>query len=108
MASILTPPDTPTGPSFEEERQLSLWSGPAASELDITPHVLIQLEDDLERSRMREAFWISVIVHLMVVLFLVFSPKLFPGIRGVALLTPADLMKDKQLTYLDQIGRAHV
>jgi TonB family protein len=101
MASILTPPDTPTGSSLEEERQLSLWNGSAPGTLDLTPHVLIQLEDDLERSRMREAFWISVIVHLMVVLFLVFSPKLFPGIRGVALLTPADLMRDKELTYLD-------
>ncbi len=50
---------------------------------------------------MREAFWISVVVHLLVVIFLAFSPKLFPGLRGVELLTPSDLMRDKQLTYLD-------
>lgn len=101
MASILTPPDTPTGSSFEEERQLSLWSHSAPGNTDLTPHVLIQLEDDLERSRMREAFWISVIVHLLVVLFLVYSPKLFPGLGNVVLQTPADLMRDKELTYLD-------
>ena len=43
--------------------------------------MLIQLEDDLERSRMREAFWISVVVHLMVVIFLALSPKIFPAMR---------------------------
>jgi TonB family protein len=50
---------------------------------------------------MREAFWISVVVHLMVVILLVFSPKLFPGMRGVELNTPADLMRNQQMTYLD-------
>jgi TonB family protein len=59
------------------------------------------LEDDLERSRMREAFWISVVVHLMVVIFLVFSPQLFPGLKGVVLSNPADLMQNQQMTYLD-------
>jgi TonB family protein len=100
MASILTPQDTPTGSPSEEERQLGLWNDPIP-DVDVTPHVLIQLEDDLERARMREAFWISVVVHLLVVIFLAFSPKLFPGLRGVELLTPSDMLKDKQLTYLD-------
>ncbi len=68
---------------------------------DLTPHLLIQLEDDLERSRMREAFWISVSVHLMVVLFLFFSPKIFPWTKGVVLISPADLMRNQEMTYLD-------
>ena len=68
---------------------------------ELTPHLLIQLEDDLERSRMREAFWISVVVHLMVVIVLVFSPKLFPGMQGVELNIAADLMRNQQMTYLD-------
>jgi len=51
---------------------------------------------------MREAFWISVVVHLMVVLFLLFSPKLFPAMmKGVVLTTPADLLRNQQMTYLD-------
>lgn len=50
---------------------------------------------------MREAAWISVVVHLMVVLFLILSPQLFPGIRGVVIINPADLMRNQQLTYLD-------
>ncbi|MGC2111654.1 MAG: TonB family protein [Candidatus Korobacteraceae bacterium] len=101
MASILTPPDRPTQLPPTEDGQLALWSSSDPAAVDLTPHLLIQLEDDLERSRMREAFWISVVVHLMVVILLVFSPKMFPGMSGVALATPADLMRNQQMTYLD-------
>jgi TonB family protein len=34
------------------------------------PHLLIQLQDDLARSRRREAAWISVIVHLVLIVAL--------------------------------------
>jgi TonB family protein len=37
------------------------------------PHLLIQLQDDLARSRKREAAWISIIVHLCLVIILVNS-----------------------------------
>jgi TonB family protein len=101
MASLLSPPNTPTPLPPREDPQLALWESSELSGVDLTPHLLIQLEDDLERSRMREAFWISVVVHLMVVILLVFSPKLFPGMRGVELNSPADLMRNQQMTYLD-------
>ena len=77
-----TPENAPPLPP-QEDGQLALWESSELSSVDVTPHLLIQLEDDLERSRMREAFWISVVVHLMVVIVLVFSPKLFPGMTGV-------------------------
>jgi len=50
---------------------------------------------------MREAAWISVAVHLFVVLMLVNTTKLFPSLRGPIIASPADLMKNQQLTYLD-------
>src|SRR5580700_6712875 len=34
------------------------------------PHLLIQLQDDLARSRRREAAWISIIVHIILIFFL--------------------------------------
>ena len=101
MASILTPPGRPNPLPSQEDRELASWETGAPPDGDVTPHLLIQLEDDLERSRVREAFWISVVIHLMVVLFLVLSPKLFPGIRGVMIISPADLMRNQQMTYLD-------
>jgi TonB family protein len=101
MASILIPPDTPTPVPSQDDGQLALWENTQAGNGEVIPHVLIQLEDDLERSRMREAFWISVVVHLMVVILLVMSPKIFPGTKGVVLISPSDLMRNQQMTYLD-------
>jgi TonB family protein len=63
--------------------------------------LLLQLEDELERSRMREAAWISLVVHLLVVLLLINTTRLFPGLRGPIIASAADLMKNQQLTYLD-------
>jgi TonB family protein len=100
MASILIPPERPTELPTKEEQQLALWADSGPPGLDLTPHLLLQMEDELERSRMREAFWISVVVHLMVVIFLAFSPKIF-GYKGIDLATTADLMKNQNMTYLD-------
>jgi len=69
------------------------------------PVLLVQLQDDLSRSRMREAFWISLIVHLVIVIALWNSPtlssymmRLFP--RSVIALSPNMAMKDKDTTFL--------
>src|SRR5882724_1102827 len=57
--------------------------------------LLIQLQDDLSRSRQREAFWISVVVHLAIVILVVNTPRL-EGLmhkRSVILVSPEDMMK---------------
>ena len=43
---------------------------------DDVPHLLIQLQDDLSRARKREAVWLSVILHLFVIILLWNSEKL--------------------------------
>jgi TonB family protein len=101
MASILIPPDRPTQLPPREEGQLALWEESSTAGPEITPHILIQLEDELERSRTREAFWISVVVHMALVIFLFMSPRIFPGTKGIVLISPADLMRNQQMTYLD-------
>jgi len=50
---------------------------------------------------MREAAWISVMVHLLVVLLLVNTTRLFPGLNGPIIASAQDLMRNQQLTYLD-------
>jgi outer membrane biosynthesis protein TonB len=70
---------------------------------DDVPHLLIQLQDDLSRSRKREALWLSVILHLMVIILLWNSEKLM-GLwphRAVdlAMSTNADHAKDA--TFLE-------
>jgi TonB family protein len=66
------------------------------------PALLIQLQDDLSRARRREALWMSVIVHLTLVILIMNSDRftnLFPH-RSVIVMSP-DLMKQKDLTYLE-------
>jgi TonB family protein len=43
---------------------------------DDVPHLLIQLQDDLSRARKREAVWLSIILHLFVIILLWNSEKI--------------------------------
>jgi TonB family protein len=74
----------------------------AYREIDEPPALLLQLQDDLSRSRRREAFWISVVVHLVVVLLIVNSDKLARFIpRQAVVVQPRMLPEDKDLTFLE-------
>src|SRR5271166_2785930 len=70
---------------------------------DDVPHLLIQLQDDLSRARKREAAWLSVILHLLVVILLWNGDRLvalWPH-RTVALELPANINHDKDATFLE-------
>jgi TonB family protein len=104
MSSIVSTPSTSSGSPSSGQRPPARRRGRGSADGNrdvLVPHILLQLEDDLERSHRREAVWISIIVHLFAVMFLLFTPKLFPGLKGVVIANPADLMRNKQLTYLD-------
>jgi len=65
------------------------------------PHLLIQLQDDLARSRRREAAWISIIVHLVLIVLLAkmdFFEKYLPWHSVVAVKKPTNV---KDITFLD-------
>src|SRR5450755_1773640 len=70
---------------------------------DDVPHLLIQLQDDLSRARKREALWLSVILHLMVIILLWNSEKLMALLPhrtvDLAMSTNADHAKDA--TFLE-------
>ena len=75
---------------------------------DAVPQLLLHLQDDLTRARRREAAWLSVIVHLFVILLFVNQPRLEDFYRRVFLhqqpvmrVSVQDLMKKKELTYLE-------
>ncbi|MGO9124726.1 MAG: TonB family protein [Terriglobales bacterium] len=74
----------------------------AYREIDEAPTLIIQLQDDLTYARRREAFWISVVVHLLVVLLVVNSARIAGLIpRQTAVLSSNALPQDKDLTYLE-------
>jgi TonB family protein len=109
MATIETPPQiAPPEPSVppnrqpkdgRERRPLSFRKEDMTEE-DF--HFLIsELRDENSRSRMREAVWISIIVHMVILFVLKESPRIWPH-AAVTVVSPSELMKNQHLTYLDQ------
>jgi TonB family protein len=70
------------------------------SELHEVPVLVIQLQDELARSRLREAFWISLVLHLVLIIAAVTSPRWLRFSQPIAVRTPEELIKGKELTYL--------
>ena len=70
---------------------------------DDVPHLLIQLQDDLSRARKREALWLSVILHLFVIILLWNSEKLMMMLphRTVNLAMRTDADRSKDATFLE-------
>jgi TonB family protein len=101
------PSRTPPPPPPPEHRELSEaqhWeSAYRGFNPDEVPHLLIQLQDDLSRARKREAAWLSVILHLLVVILLWNGDRivgLWPH-RAVPLELRADADRTKDATYLE-------
>lgn len=92
-------------PEKQQPEQLGLYDRrdweEAYSDFDArVPHLLIQLQDDLERSRRREAAWISIIVHLLIFIALwnaKLIEKYMPWHRAIVLVSPT---KDTNVTVL--------
>lgn len=92
-----------TRPQGEELYDAGGWESAYRETYDV-PALLVQLQDDLSRSRQREAFWISVVVHLTLVILLVNSEKIQRYVFHKQPVMPAnvrDVLKDKELTYLE-------
>jgi hypothetical protein len=106
MSTTQIPPTNPassTTPRSSEGGDLydaRYWES-AYREIVEAPALLLQLQDELAQARRREAFWISVVVHLIVVLVLWNSQKLagFLPRRAVIVASPESNQKD--LTYLE-------
>src|SRR5438270_4901839 len=102
----LRDPDKPQSPPLRvPESDLygrERWES-AYRDLHASPTLLIQLQDDLSRSRMREAFWISVVVHLALVVLILNSPRFERWMfrRGVLMVSPNNSLRNKELTYLE-------
>jgi TonB family protein len=99
-------PAPPPPPPDPQPEQLGLydtqgWEA-AYRELDArVPHLLIQLQDDLARSRRREAAWLSIIAHLLLFIVLWNLPLIerTMGIHSV-MVVPVSPMQDKNVTFL--------
>lgn len=105
--SPIPPRDQMTEP--EESSQLDLFA-PASvgtSHLlspDDALHLLLEAQDELQAARRREALWISIAVHALLILLLFnlgYITSLLPKRAPIAVLTPNDVLHQKDLTYLE-------
>lgn len=69
--------------------------------VEFVPVLLAQLQDDLSRVRMREAFWISLLFHVVLVIAIALSPKYLPDRRPVLLVPAEEMMRNREMTYLE-------
>ncbi len=65
------------------------------------PHLLIQLQDDLARSRRREAAWISVIVHIVLIFLILNIQRFEKYLPWHTAVTAKNLTTDKDVTFLE-------
>ncbi|HXM21248.1 MAG TPA: TonB family protein [Terriglobales bacterium] len=105
MPTTQIPPANPAPPPRRPESgdlyDARYWES-AYREIVEAPALLIKLQDDLAQARRREAFWISVVVHLIVVFLLWNSQKLagFLPRQTVVAVSPA-LSNQKDTTFLE-------
>src|ERR671931_1618444 len=105
---------TPTTPPTSAQETLGLYdashweSAYRHFDEDAVPQLLLHLQDDLTRSRRREAAWLSVIVHLFVIILFVneqhienFYARVFLHKQPVMRVSVQDLIKQRELTYLE-------
>jgi TonB family protein len=104
MPATEIPPERPPASAPRLERSdlynPAHWET-AYREVHTVPELLIQLQDDLSRSRKREAFWISVVVHLVVVILLWNADRLARFFPMHAVVIKPISMNGKEL-YLEQ------
>lgn len=107
MSTTQIPPTTPTSatppprkPDGGDLYDARYWES-AYRDIDEAPTLVIQLQDDLTHSRRREAFWISVVVHLLVVLLIVNSGRIAGLIPRPTTVLNANALPKKDLTFLE-------
>ena len=106
MPTTQIPPADPTSsessPPVEGRADEPRYWESAYRDITEAPSLILQLQDDLSRSRRREAFWLSVVVHLVVVLLIFNSnrlARLMP--RHTTVMAVPLSSQDKDLTYLE-------
>ncbi len=97
---------SPPPPAERPPDQLELYDADhwesAYRQMHDFPTLLIQLQDDLSRSRKREAFWVSVLAHVLLIIVIVNAPSLekyLPKRAVMAVHSRSD--QDRKLTFLD-------
>jgi TonB family protein len=101
VIQIPPPPPPPEPPEQRELFEARHWeTAYRRFDPDEVPHLLIQLQDDLARTRKREALWLSVILHFLIIILLVNSDKLAQYLPHRQLVITAIPREQNDATFL--------
>lgn len=102
MPATEIPPRAVSSPVVGDLYDTQRWEA-AYRQLHDAPNLIVKLQDDLSRSRQREAFWISVFVHMAAIILVMNFPKLARLVprQAVVVVNPNDWVKQKDVTYLE-------
>jgi hypothetical protein len=104
IPSLQDPPPAPP-PTGPDPAQLELYGAEqwesAYSQMHDFPTLLIQAQDDLSRSRKREAFWMSLFAHAVLLLLILHPPDFakYWFKRSMMIVKPVN--NDRHLTFVD-------
>src|SRR5437016_5512218 len=73
----------------------------AYREMHDFPTLLIQLQDDLSRSRKREAFWMSLFAHVVLMILIINAPKLEKYLPKRQVMIVQTARDNRPLTFLE-------
>jgi TonB family protein len=99
---LQSPPPPPRPPADTTDLYDAAHWESAYRQMHDFPTLLIQLQDDLSRSRKREAFWMSLVAHIILILVIINSPKFekyLPKRQVMLVHTSGDT--DRHLTFLE-------
>ena len=95
------PPGSQNSASRNEELYDSQYWESLYLEDRSTPHLLVQLQDELSVARRREAFWLSVVVHMVIILVIFNSDKLMRLLPRSPVIVANLPNRDKDTTFLE-------
>lgn len=95
-----SPPPVDRQPEQGDLFDAQTWES-AYREMHDFPTLLIQARDELAKSRKREAFWISLFAHSVLMLLILLAPKLAPYFPHRAVMLVQKGHDNDKLTFLD-------
>lgn len=98
--SLESPPPVSRQPEQGDLFDAQNWES-AYKEMHDFPTLLIQARDELARSRKREAFWISLFAHAVLIVLVLLSPKLTQYLPHRAVMLVQTGHDNDKVTFLD-------
>ena len=104
IPSLQEPPPAPS-PTGPDPAQLELYGAEqwesAYSQMHDFPTLLIQVQDELSRSRKREAFWMSLFAHAVLLLLILHPPDFAKHWFKRSMMIVKPVNNDRHLTFVD-------